>query len=66
MSEFYEGLLIDPTVDTILTGILFSRGSNYFSDLVKRLTNIDVFNPDDVQIMVGDGSDMDDFLKGGE
>lgn len=66
MSEFYEGLSIDPTIDTILTGILFSRGSNYFSDLVKRLTNVDVFNPDDVQIMVGDGSDMDDFLKGGE
>ncbi len=66
MSEFYDGLLIDPTIDTILTGILFSRGSNYFSDLVKRLTNVDVFNPDDVQIMVGDGSDMDDFLKGGE
>ena len=66
ISVFYDGINIDPTIDTILTGILFSRGSNYFSDLVKRLTNVDVFNPDDVQIMVGDGSDMDDFLKGGE
>lgn len=57
---------INPTIDTVLTGILFSRGSNYFSDLVKRLTNIDKFNPDDVQIKVGDGSDMEEFLKGGE
>jgi len=64
MSSFYEGLYINPTIDTILTGILFSRGSNYFSDLIKRLTNIDVFNPDDVQIKIGDGSDMDSFLKG--
>ena len=57
---------INPIIDTVLTGILFSRGSNYFSDLVKRLTNIDKFNPDDVQIKVGDGSDMEEFLKGGE
>lgn len=38
MSEFYEGLFINPTIDTILTGILFSRGANYFSDLVSKLT----------------------------
>ena len=38
MSEFYDGLIINSTIDTILTGILFSRGSNYFSDLVTRLT----------------------------
>ena len=38
LSEFYEGLYIEPTIDTILTGILFSRGANYFSDLVSRLT----------------------------
>lgn len=37
MSEIYEGLKINPTVDMILTGILFSRGSNYFSDLISKL-----------------------------
>ena len=37
MSEIYEGLKINPTVDMILTGILFSRGSNYFSDLIGKL-----------------------------
>lgn len=38
MVEFYEGLHINPILDMILTGILFSRGSNYFSDFVSRLT----------------------------
>lgn len=38
MSEFYEGLKINGTLDMILTGILFSRGANYFSDFVTRLT----------------------------
>ena len=38
MVEFYEGLHINPVLDMILTGILFSRGSNYFSDFVTRLT----------------------------
>lgn len=37
MSEFYEGLVLDPTLDMVLTGILFSRGSNYISDLISRL-----------------------------
>ena len=37
LSEFYEGLSINPTIDMILTGILFSRGSNFFSDLVSKL-----------------------------
>ena len=41
MSEVYEGLHISPILDMILTGILFSRGSNYFSDLVSRLTKKD-------------------------
>lgn len=41
MVEFYEGLSINPILDMILTGILFSRGSNYFSDLVSRLTKKD-------------------------
>ena len=37
ISEIYEGLIINPNIDIILTGILFSRGSNYFSDFVSRL-----------------------------
>ena len=42
MSEFYEGLSINGTVDMILTGILFSRGANYFSDFFSRLTKKDI------------------------
>lgn len=38
LSEVYKNISINPTVDMILTGILFSRGSNYFSDLISRLT----------------------------
>ena len=38
LSEVYEGLLINPTVDMILTGIIISRGSNYASDFIGRLT----------------------------
>lgn len=38
LSEVYEGLQINPVLDMILTGILFSRGSNYFSDLIGKLT----------------------------
>lgn len=37
LSEIYEGLSINPTIDTILTGIVFSRGSNYVSDFISRL-----------------------------
>lgn len=37
MSEIYKDLAINPTIDMILTGILFSRGSNYFSDFVSKL-----------------------------
>ena len=37
MSEIYQGLTIDPTIDIVLTGILFSRCSNFFSDLVSKL-----------------------------
>ena len=42
MSEFYEGLQINGVIDKVLTGILFSRGANYFSDFVTRLTKKDV------------------------
>ena len=42
MSEFYEGLSINGTIDMILTGILFSRGANYFRDFVSRLTKKNV------------------------
>ena len=37
LSEVYQGLLINSNIDMILTGILFSRGSNYFSDLISKL-----------------------------
>lgn len=38
MSEIYPNIDLDPTIDMLLTGILFSRGSNYFSDLIGRMT----------------------------
>jgi hypothetical protein len=63
LSEFYEGLSINPVIDTILTGILFSRGSNYFSDLVSRLTgknDVLLVNPDD---MIYDSADPTDTLS---
>lgn len=44
MSEIYKGLAINPTIDMILTGILFSRGSNYFSDFVSKLQRKDNIN----------------------
>lgn len=61
MSEFYEGLKINPTIDTILTGILFSRGSNYISDLINRLTGgkntEDEFDEVDEIEIIGDEND---------
>jgi len=53
LSGIYEELKanpIPPTIDIILTGILISRGSNYFSDLASKLTGKkDVFmTPDDL------------------
>lgn len=47
MAEVYEGLHINPTIDTILTGILFSRGSNYISDLIGRLTEYKLSTKED-------------------
>ena len=38
LSEFYDGLSLNPVIDMVITGILFSRGSNYISDLVGKLT----------------------------
>lgn len=71
--KLYDGIDINPIIDMTLTGILFSRGSNYFSDLVKRLTpntitareliDSDEFNPDVLQIKIGDGSDMEEFFS---
>ena len=61
MSEFYDGLHISPTIDIILTGILFSRGANYFSDLVSKLTKpSEIVNPDD---LIYDPSDPTDNLS---
>lgn len=52
LSEIYEGLHINPILDMVLTGILFSRGSNYFSDLISKLTGkqhgvVDDFDEDE-------------------
>lgn len=63
MSQIYKGVYINPTIDMILTGILFSRGSNYFSDLVSKLAG---GTKQDIKIMYGNGTDMEEFLNGGE
>lgn len=39
LSEFYPNLTVNGTIDTVLTGILFSRGSNYMSNIFMRLTS---------------------------
>lgn len=38
LAEVYEDLLINPVIDQILTGIIISRGSNYASDFIGKLT----------------------------
>ena len=60
LSEFYEGIHIAPTIDIILTGILFSRGSNYFSDLIAKLTgkNNIIMTPDDLIYDPGSATDV--------
>lgn len=30
---------VNPTIGTLLTGVIISRGSNYASDLLKRIAN---------------------------
>lgn len=61
MSEFYEGLQINPIFDTILTGILFSRGANFFSDLVSRLQR--PTEGEDLQWIDEDDEDLEDFIE---
>jgi len=63
LSKIYEGLSINPVIDTILTGVLFSRGSNFFSDFVSKLTgkqNVEVFGIDD---LVCDEVEFDESLN---
>ena len=60
LSEFYEGLKINPAIDMILTGILFSRGANYFSDLVTRLTRKDDLFSDDVTPQTDEDDEAED------
>ena len=59
MSEIYEGLSVNATLDMILTGILFSRGSNYFSDLIGKLTKKDT-SLSEMLAMQEDGIGFDD------
>lgn len=33
------GMTVNPVIGTFLTGIIISRGSNYASDLLKRIAN---------------------------
>lgn len=49
LSEFYSELKLNPTIDVILTGILFSRGSNYFSDMVSKLSGHKIIPQDDIE-----------------
>lgn len=69
MTEFYPEIQIDPTIDMVLTGILFSRGSNYFSNIVTKLTQkpqtIEVLNEDDVEPETEE-DDFDEDMEGME
>lgn len=61
MSEIYEGLRINSTLDMVLTGVLFSRGSNYFSDLISKLQH--KTGSDQLLAMYEDGLDyVDDVV----
>ncbi len=70
MSEIYKDLAINPTIDMILTGILFSRGSNYFSDFVSKLQRKDNINlvgteyTGDLEALQDD--DFEDYFEGDE
>ena len=70
MSEIYKDLAINPTIDMILTGILFSRGSNYFSDFVskfQRKDNISIAGTEytgDLEALQDD--DFEDYFDGDE
>jgi len=61
ISEMYEGLAINPVIDSILTGILFSRGSNYVSDLISRLQRKTTLTITDKVDAAADDDD-DDFI----
>lgn len=60
LSEFYEGLTVNSTVDIILTGILFSRGSNYVSDLVGKLTASSAQIIDDAEGLIYEENEEDE------
>lgn len=63
LSEIYSGLTINANIDMILTGILFSRGSNYFSDLISRLQKKGVTeNPSSEKIDDLDVIPEDEFI----
>ena len=73
MSEIYEGLQINPTLDMVLTGILFSRGSNYFSDLIGKLQHKDntagqllAMYEDGVDDIYFEDEEDDDVIEGEE
>lgn len=55
LTEIYPDLHISETLDMILTGIIFSRGSNYTSDLIKKLSTRDQ------QDLVDDDEDEEDW-----
>ena len=59
LSEVYQGLAINSTIDMILTGILFSRGSNYFSDFVSKLQRKNTLEINGTEFL-GDGEALAD------
>lgn len=64
LAEFYEGLHINSTIDMVLTGILFSRGSNYISDLLSKLTgSTPQLIADDTDLIYEEEEDEDDVIE---
>ena len=39
-AEVVEGISINPTIDIILTGVLFSRGSNFIHNFIKAVEGL--------------------------
>lgn len=57
LAEFYDGLSVNMYIDIILTGVLFSRGSNYISDFISKITDGGTRLIDDTEGLVYESDD---------
>jgi len=65
VADLYGNFSLNPITDTILTGILISRGSNYASDVIGKLTKKESLLGQLMAIQAdGYGFDDDDEYEG--